>query len=230
MRQPSQRIFAVGEVYHVYNRGVEKRAITDDEKDSTRFVESIAAFNTSEPIGSIYQQSFYKSKSQPSRSNPITKSPVVRLLAYCLNPNHYHMLVKPLVDNGLSIFMHKFGVGYTRYYNERHKRSGALFQGRFKARHITSHGDLLRMSAYVNLNDRVHQLSNPITKLVRSSFEEYAPQGKRGLCGTSTVLDSFQSKGAYKKFADTTIREIVNDRKSAADDDYKKELYAAYFE
>ena len=225
----SERVFAVGEAYHVYNRGVEKRTVVEDSHDSDRFVKSLIAFNTTEPIGSIYQHSFKHNITPLSTPSTKSSSPLVDIIAFCLNPNHYHMLVIPLVENGLSLFMQKFGGGYTRYYNEMHKRAGVLFQGRFKVRHITDDGDLQRMSAYVNLNNKIHQLSTPSTKLVRSSWLQYS-EGKKGICSTGIITDGFKSSEGYKKFAEQTVREIIRDRARSTDDSYKKELYATYFE
>jgi len=91
--------------------------------------------------------------------------------------NHYHLVFKQLVDNGISRFMQDFGAGYTKYYNEKYKRSGVLFQGSFKAEHIDSDEYLNYVVAYVNGNHFVHGLElsgNPISKWgMRSSLEQY---------------------------------------------------------
>lgn len=218
----STREFAVGEVYHVYNRGVEKRDIIEDASDGDRFLESLTVFNNINPVGSIYQHSFTEQRDNDT-------APLVLILAYCANPNHYHLLVQPLVEGGLSLFMQKFGAGYTLYFNDKHKRTGALFQGRFKARRVTSDGDLLRMSAYVNVNNKVHQLSPSRAKLVRSSMEEYV-EGKKGICDTALVLEHFRSRSAYDKFAKATIKDISRERSDANSTAYKKEFYARYFD
>ncbi len=89
---------------------------------------------------------------------------LVDFIAYCINPNHYHFILRQLVDGGLSRFMQKFGGGYTQYYNKKNQRSGVLFQGTFKSIHINSNEYLLYLSAYVNLNNKVHQLSNQVAK------------------------------------------------------------------
>lgn len=221
--------FATGEYYHVYNRGTDKRDIVVDTHDSHRFVRSMIAFNLEDPIGSLHQQSFNTS----SLSTPGTKSqkPLVEIVAYCLNPNHYHILLSPLVEHGVSDFIQKLGGGFTRYFNERYERSGVLFQGAFKARHITNNHDLLRMSAYVNLNDKVHQLSTRSTKLVRSSWAEYA-HGAKGICEKDIVLGQFNSRKAYTTFATKTVKEIVHERAQAdaAEGKIKKEFYARHFD
>ena len=136
-----------GEHYHVYNRGVDKRKIFSDKSDLIRFFQSMREFNTENPIGSLYENQFVKKKLGDSSSK------LVQFVAYCLNPNHYHFILTPLVDKGIEKFMQRLGTGYTMYFNEKDKRSGSLFQGKFKSKHIHSNEYLLRVSAYVNLNN-----------------------------------------------------------------------------
>jgi putative transposase len=199
--------FVTGEYYHIYNRGVDHRNITLDERDSDRFVLSLGSFNTDRPIGSIYEQSLRK------EAEMIQGNPLVEVVCYCLNPNHYHMIVKQAVDRGISIYMRALFAGYSYYFNNRHKRSGTLFQGPFKAKHIADNDYLLHLSCYVNLNDRVHQLGPPGTKLVRSSWNDYT-SGKSGLCKIDLILDQFKSKagGSYENYATETLPQMLDKR------------------
>src|SRR3989344_5909488 len=110
--------FVEDEYYHIYNRGVDKRSIFEDLTDLNRFVQSIKEFNSVEPIGSIFENSFGKKKKNSKK--------LVEIICYCLNPNHFHFILRPMVEDGISEFMKRIG-GYTWYFNNRHKRSGALF-------------------------------------------------------------------------------------------------------
>src|SRR4051812_33091994 len=125
-----------GEHYHIYNRGVDKRSIFEDRQDLERFYQSIKEFNSLEPIGSIFENSFEKERN--------TKK-LVDIVCYCLNHNHFHFILRQRSENGISEFMKRLG-GYTWYFNNRHKRSGALFQGVFKSSHIDSDEYLLHAS------------------------------------------------------------------------------------
>src|SRR3989344_4993899 len=78
--------FTVGEYYHIYNRGTDKRNIFMDEQDLSRFWESLFDFNQTEPIGSIYEFSFKKKSREANKK----KKPLVQFIVYCLNPNHIH--------------------------------------------------------------------------------------------------------------------------------------------
>ncbi|MEK7154047.1 MAG: transposase, partial [Patescibacteria group bacterium] len=145
--------FETDEFYHVFNRGNNKRPIFLDEFDLLRFLQSMREFNTVEPIGSIYENFFRKKELGDSI---FKQQKLVDLVCYCLNPNHFHLTVKQLVDDGVRRFMHRVGTGFTKYFNQKYKTSGALFQGRYKALHVDSNEYLLHLSAYVNLNNRVH--------------------------------------------------------------------------
>jgi putative transposase len=199
--------FVQGEYYHLYNRGVEKRSIFEDEEDSERFLKSMIMFNTVEPIGSIYQQSFHKGVEKK-------REPLVNFISYCLNPNHFHVIAVPLVEKGIQMFMHRLGTGYTMYFNEKYKRCGALFQGVFKSTHIDSDKYLLHLSVYVNLNYLVHQLGGEASKLVRTSWNEFIePTGttnNSNVCNKDIVLGQFKSTDSYKQYALSTLPNIIS--------------------
>lgn len=198
------------EYYHIYNRGVEKRMIFSDPSDVARFFKSMEEFNTVEPIGSIFQNSFHKLSCPTSKSGKL-----VEFIAYCLNPNHYHFILKQMVDGGISEFMKRLSGGYTRYFNERHKRSGALLQGRFKSIHIGTNEYLLHASVYVNLNNHIHKLSGPTFKLVKSSWNEYV-RNDTNFCEKSIILGQFRDKLEYKKFAESSLPDIIMRRTADA--------------
>lgn len=214
--------FVEGEYYHIYNRGVDKRNIFLDDDDLDRFLQSMLEFNVIEPIGSIYENSFDKDRCNTQLGGSTSKlgeveGKLVDFIAYCLNPNHYHFLVMQTADRGIEKFMHRLSTGYTMYFNEKEKRSGALFQGRFKAVHIDSNKYLLHASAYVNLNDRVHQLGGSTSKLMksRSSWEEYTDKSKKAniFCEKDIILGQFRNTAEYKKFAISSLDDIVKKKR-----------------
>lgn len=191
--------FVEKEFYHIYNRGVDKRKIFSDKNDLERFFVSMQEFNTIKPIGSIYEKSFDKTKR--------VAKPLIEFIAYCLNPNHFHFLITQLEERGIEKFMHRLGTGYTKYFNEKHSRSGALFQGSFKANHIDSNEYLLHSSVYVNLNYKVHKL-NPRIHLFKSSWDEYRNRNYSGICKKEMVLEQFKTTDAFLKFSENTLEAI----------------------
>ena len=105
-----------GEFYHVYNRGVDKRTIFLDGNDFDRFLQSMKEFNSDDPIGSIYENSFRGSIRKKQKK-------LVDFIAYCLNPNHYHFILKQSSEKGIERFMHRLGMGYAKFFNNKYKRS-----------------------------------------------------------------------------------------------------------
>ena len=188
--------FVESKYYHIYNRGVDKRSIFEDRKDLDRFFQSIKEFNSVEPIGSIFENSFNDNKG-------IEK--LVEIICYCLNPNHFHFVLRQLVENGISEFMKRMG-GYTWYFNNRYKRNGALFQGRFKSSHINSNEYLLHVSAYVNLNNR---FKGEPYNLSKSSWDEYIGKGNDCICSSDIVLGQFKTQKEYQKFAESSLKGIL---------------------
>lgn len=201
--------FANGEYYHIYNRGVDKRTIFEDTDDFRRFFEGMQDFNAEETIGSLYEYRFIKNKKLGSSASKLRK-PLVKFVAYCLNPNHYHFLLEQVSDDGISKFMHRLSTGYTKYFNKRHSRTGSLFSGRFKAIHVDSNEYLLWLSAYVNLNDHVHHLEGRS----HSSMREYENEAKKlgKFCATEVVAGQFKSPKEYSRFAQEALKEILSNK------------------
>jgi REP element-mobilizing transposase RayT len=190
-------MFEIGQYYHIYNRGSDKRNIILDENDLKRFFQSLIEFNSIEPSGSIYLKNLkkYKLKELSSR----TTQKLVSIIAYCINPNHFHLILSPLVENGIEKFMQRIG-GYTRYFNEKHKRSGVLFQGKFKSKLIEDDRYLIQLSAYVNLNN-LDKNFNPSFDLSKSSLQEYTKDEYKGLCDKTIILNNFKNKKDYTEVA-----------------------------
>ena len=203
--------FSTKEFYHIYNRGVDKRDIFMNSADLYRFFKSMSNFNVVEPIGSIYEHSF----NQLGSSAPKSKK-LVNFIAYCLNQNHYHFILEPLVDDGVQKFMHRLSTGYTNYFNEKYKRNGSLFQGKYKAIHVKSNSYLLHLSVYVNLNFRVHKNLNKewMKKLPISSFKEYIEKTSKSFCKKEIILGQFKNKSEYKYFCDETLPNILSRKES----------------
>ncbi|MBI5644911.1 transposase [Candidatus Kaiserbacteria bacterium] len=140
------------ELFHALNRGVDKRTIFMDERDNTRFVHDLYEFNDASPaINMKYHIAGKKSQSGPGR-RPATKKRIVDIHGWCLMKNHYHLLLSEVIEGGMSLFLRKLNVGYANYFNERHKRTGTLFQGRTKKVLIEHDSHFLYILHYIHLN------------------------------------------------------------------------------
>ncbi len=197
--------FVENEYYHIYNRGVDKRVLFQDDFDFERFIESINKFNVVNPIGSIYALHFKKREE-------VVETPLVEFVCYCIIPNHYHFLLRQVSENGISKFMKRLNGGYTNYFNDKYDRCGALFQGVFKSKHIDSNEYLLHLSSYINLNYKVHKLRNETPKFVKSSWDEYMSSSIKGFCNKDMILGQFNSVIEYKKFAESSLKGILDRR------------------
>jgi len=219
--------FIVGHYYHIYNRGTDKRVIFTDKQDLDRFFRSMKEFNTIDPIGSIWKINRLKKQlSAPSAQ-------LVDVICYCLNPNHYHFILSPLVDGGIEKFMQKLGAGYTMYFNEKYNRTGVLFQGKFKSILINSDKYLMYLSAYVNLNNRVHKLSARSAQLLKgeddkmfwkSSWEEFLGENQEKFCSKSIILGRYEKIDDYKEFAESVARGVL-DKRSKDEQDFDGDLF-----
>lgn len=137
--------FAPGEYFHVYNRGTDKRNIFFDPRDYQRFIESLYLFNSEERI-------VLRDVNKKKRFSYERKETLVYIGAYCLMPNHFHLLIKSKNETGVSHFMKKLLTAYSMYFNKKYKRNGVLFQGPFKAEYASRDEYLKYLFAYIHLN------------------------------------------------------------------------------
>ncbi len=142
-----KEVFLPDEYYHIYNRGVDKRVVFLSDRDRFRFINALYVLNNFKEIPYRFDM-----QSLSPRELLIPQKPFVRIVAGCLMPNHFHLLVTPLKERGVSGFFHKIGVSYAMYFNKRHERTGRLFEGTFKARHVDSHEYINYLTQYIHLN------------------------------------------------------------------------------
>lgn len=200
------------EYYHIYNRGVDKREIFHDRYDSDRFFRSMVAFNAIDPVGSLRHADFERKNSGETIVN---SEPLVEIIAYCLNPNHFHLLLKQKVDGGVSEFMKRLAGGYVWWFNNKYDRSGVLFEGPFRSSHVSSNDYLLHVSVYVNLNFRVHKYRDRALENIQSSWDEYmgACNPQDMICTKDSILGQFKNKNAYENFAEKSLMGILERKK-----------------
>lgn len=141
--------FANDYFYHIYNRGTDKRNIFLDEKDYSRFIHCLFEFNDSEAIINSRLRFNYRGETSIIKR---VRDKLVDIVSFCLMPNHFHLILKQLQENGIAKFMQKVGTGYTMYFNKKQNRSGSLFQGVFKAILIDKDEYFLPLNGYIHSN------------------------------------------------------------------------------
>jgi len=148
--------FVNGEIYHIVVRGIDENLIFKETDDYYRGIFSIYEFNNSKP-GEISKRrreiQAAKKKLGGERVSFFDKrDKLVEVLAFCLMPNHIHLLMKQLKDGGITKFMRKFGAGYGGYFNRKYNRKGYVFQNRFSAVHIRNDNQLKTVFVYIHTN------------------------------------------------------------------------------
>lgn len=126
--------------YHVYNRGVAKQTIFADDEDYTVFLGLFKRYLSKGPVvdneGRDYQSLYGK----------------LILLAFCLMPNHFHLLIYQEDPQGMTRLLRRVATGYAMYFNKKYDRVGPIFQDRFKAVLIEDDSYLEHISRYIHLN------------------------------------------------------------------------------
>jgi len=221
--------FITDSYFHIYNRGVDKRDIFSNEKDVERFLMCMKLFAFKNPVGSLQlalrdQHSFVDVRRLQISSG---EERLVSIVEYCLNPNHFHFILKQEIDGGISEFMKRLQGGYTRYFNDKNNRSGALFQGKFKSSYAEKENYFEMIFAYVMWNYKVHDIPKNKLKLVRSSEEEYREgdfyiinpkEGKKFL----EIFHGYQNFLVHSKEIINIVRETRG--KKVQNDDMSQEI------
>jgi len=148
------RQFEIGGVYHVINRGVERRRIFMKRQDYSRFIFGLEFFNKkqSNNLWELVSEAGPGPASERiEKERKRKRGSIVELMAFTLMPNHYHLVVREIRKGGISLFMNKLG-GYTTYFNKQYNRVGPLFQSRYKAIPIQTEIQLGNTFTYVHTN------------------------------------------------------------------------------
>lgn len=191
------------ELYHVYNRGVDKRIIFNNQFDYRRFLNILNYYQFSE---NKMRYSYFLTMNADDQIKILKKlskdsQRLVEIHCFCLMPNHIHLLLKQTVENGITMFMKKVTDSHSRYFNTKNKRSGHLFQGNFGAVRIENTEQFIHVGRYIHLNPVAAFLIKPNKlHLYRySSYPEYINL-KNGFTNTSEMLSLFKNSESYIKF------------------------------
>lgn len=195
--------------YHVFNRGVAHQPTFLLARDYERF---------------LFYLSYYRHKEAPVRLSKLLQIPkdvrnkilegleisndvIVEIVAYCCMPNHFHLLLKQRADGGVSLFMRKITDGYTRYFNTKHQRVGPVFQGAFKAVHISNNEQLLHVSRYIHLNPVVSAVvrENDFYTYSWSSLLSYIDKKIPTFVNSMPILENFRNSQKYLEFVNDQI-------------------------
>ncbi|MBI4097067.1 MAG: transposase, partial [Candidatus Levybacteria bacterium] len=183
------KVFTENGHYHVYNRGVEKRKIFQDEHDYAVFLYYLKIYLS--PVEELKQLiTSSKMNMRVQRFFPLNLSQELDLLTFVLMPNHVHLLIKQYKVNSITKLMHRLSTSYTMYFNKKYKRVGSLFQGVYKACLVETDEYLLHLSRYIHLNPGYHLSS--LRNMNFSSYPYYLGNMQASWVKPETILHFFR--------------------------------------
>jgi putative transposase len=218
--------FEVGKIYHIYNRGVDKRNVFITISNYWRFLEELLIFNNKFNSSRILWE-IEEKKGVVDFCSVVNfvntdenREPLVKILGYCLMPNHFHLILEQIKEGGISDFMQKIGTGYTIYFNKRNERSGSLFQGRFKFKEVLTDEQLKYLMVYVNgLNPaqilepnlkeegikNIEKVLNFVNRYRWSSHRDYLNERNLSIIEKDMIGEIFKNSDKYKEFTKNII-------------------------
>ena len=204
--------FSEGEFYHVYNRGTEKRQIFMEDADYQRFIFLLYTANSDTSVHLSNYQGY--SLMEIPRGEAI-----VDIGAWCLMPNHIHLLIKEKQKGSISIFMKKLLTGYSMYFNVKEQRRGKLFEGTYKARHLDYDQYLKYGFAYVHLNpvsiidDGWKKKQIKDKKKAKEFLDNYQYSSYLDYSGGDRPETKILNKEAFPEYFETAVdfQEMINE-------------------
>lgn len=186
-----------GEIYHIYNKTINPFRSFDNTVLCERFINLMKYYRTdiNNVSYSKYQLLPDWMKEAIQKKIYVKKHWLIDILAFCLMPNHYHLLLKQKQTNGIITYVANISNAFTRYYNIFHERKGPLFLTQFQSKHVHSVELLLHESRYIHLNPFTAGIVKNFDDLVsyqKSSLKEYIET--TNICNTDIVMNYFSYK------------------------------------
>lgn len=201
--------FSIGEYYHIYNRGNDKRDIFLDDSDYLRFLVLLYICNNDK---AVHISNFLNHLNQGVTLIELfgvnKEKTLVDIGAHCLMKNHFHLLIRERIENGITDFMRKLSTAYSMYFNKKKERTGKLFEGVFKAVHIDNDRYLKYLFSYIHLNP----------------LEFYMPNWKEGRINDFSKAREYLSIYKYSSYLD-----YISDKNRIESVILNKEAFPEYF-
>ena len=185
--------------FHIYNRGNRKENIFLDDEDFNFFILRL-------------KQNLYPELKRPRQMRFLPEDSF-SLIAYCLLPNHFHLLIRQNKDVSVGKFMLKVATSYSMYFNKKYDKVGHVFQDEFKQKVIDSDSYLKWLCAYVHQNPQLHNYCKA-GDYRWSSYKEFLnPASPDKICDASIVLGQFNSSIDFHDFVEDNL-EILKQNKN----------------
>jgi hypothetical protein len=201
----------VGEVYHLFNRGARASNLFRDERDFARFLflalysqGPVSIQNTRRFITPHAVASGFRVPMQFERE--VIETRTVELVAFCVMPHYFHLLVGEREAGGISAYMQRLEMGYTKYFNLRYAMQGHAFEGRFKSVPVKTEDELLYLSAHIHRNPR----DLPKWKGLEQAYPYSSLQDLAGVNRWGGLLSGERITGQFEGTKASNYRDFVN--------------------
>jgi REP element-mobilizing transposase RayT len=190
--------FIIGEMYHIFNRGAGKGNLFNCREDFSKFLFKIK--NSNIPITGRLAAAYPKRLSIDAR--------LVEIISYALLPNHYHFLIRQILEDGIPRFMHRLNMSYTKHINRKYGKSGTLYEGEYEAVHVTDSRQYRFLCAYINGNPEIHKISKS-KEWEWSSCRDILGLRNGSLCRKQEVLDEFGGAESFEEYLCSVIDDTI---------------------
>ena len=221
---PNKRkvVFANGEIYHVFNQSVGNLEIFTRNTELMRILDLISYYRFPQTIRYSQYKKLSKDAKEKYRTDFEKLTPLIEIYAFSLMPDHYHLLLRQIIDDGIKTFTSNFQNAYAKYFNTKKTRSGSVFSNPFKAKWIENDEIFLHVSRYIHLNPvtsyiiKIDELSNyPWT-----SYSDYVSGKTTSLINTKLLIGIAGSIRKYQEFVKNQVdyqRKLQNIKKAVFD-------------
>ena len=143
----------------------------------------------------------------------VVEKRTVELVAFCIMPNHFHLIVKELEEGGIATYMQRVLNAYSKYYNTKYEKSGHVFQGPYRFVHVGDDRQLRHLSAYIHKNPReISRWMNKEDKYPWSSYQDIVNENRWGkLLVSDVLLGEFKDKEHYHEFVKTSPAKMLKE-------------------
>lgn len=195
--------FVNGEIYHIFNKSIANFKILNSVSSYFRFIAILHYYNS---VNLTLSYSDYLRKNKEYLFDNLLYpgvNGVLKFIAYCLMPDHYHLIVKVLNEKYVYQYMNNIGNSYTRYFNTKFKRKGPLWQSAYKDVRIKDNEQFIHVTRYVHINPTTANLVDNPEDWKFSSYCDYILNTK--VLGKIITEISITNSAQYRRFTESNI-------------------------
>lgn len=198
---------------HAFNRGNRKMAIVLDEADRWRLAKIFRFFNDENFAQNVLRGISEEKHFMSVSDTDIKRKPIVKILSYCIRENHFHLLLKEIIEGGITKFMRKLGIGFTNYHNIKYKQVGRLFQGSYKGRRADDEGYLQYLDIYIQVLNPFEEYPGGVQKALKEFDKAFEFAIQNPFCSLGEIFGK-RNLGIVEK-DDLLVRGSLSEYKAA---------------